>query len=372
MGAARTDILVTGTGSLSSAVLYALMAVPDQALRICVMSRGTGWLHWLVRAVVARARCLNIDLQIEAVQADWQNHDALCRALERCRPRLVIHTASLQSPWAFLERNDWSELVKAVGYGMTLPLHLVLARRFGRALLSAIPDALFINACYPDALNQMLTSAAIPVVCGTGNVATLTALMGAESPSAGDLQMIAHHAHVTAAISGTDRSLQFLKAWRNGVSIDAEARAWVREAHLPSDERLNVVTGAVTAQIAMSLLGLRDPLRTNLPGPLGLPGGYPVYVQSGKLSLNLPRGLSVSEAVQWNRAAAYADGVTVDEQGIARLTDEAAATVSDFAESAQILTEPLSAEAVEARATALLQLRAKLSASRDERQVSRH
>lgn len=373
MSATSADVVVTGTGALAAATLYALMGAHDRPLRVGVLSRDTARLQWLVRSVQARALCLGVDLRLEAIQADWQDHDSLCRALEHCRPRLIVHTASLQSPWALEQRNAWSELVSAIGYGMTLPLHLVLARRLGRAILSAAPAALFINACYPDALNPMLRAAAIPVVCGTGNVAILAAMMAADRASGGKLQMIAHHAHVTAAISGTDRSLQFLRAWRDDVPIDTEARAWVRGAKLPGDERLNIVTCAVTARVAMSLLGLREPWCTNLPGPLGLPGGYPVHVRNGQLALNLPRDLTLSEAVRYNHAASYADGVTVDEQGIASLTDAAASSLADLAEDFRDLTEPLSVESVESRATVLLELRARLiSEPRGERRAPGH
>lgn len=67
----RTDIVVTGTGSLSAAVVYALMGIHTRTLRVSVMSRDTERLQWLVRSVLARARCLDIDLRIEAVSADW-------------------------------------------------------------------------------------------------------------------------------------------------------------------------------------------------------------------------------------------------------------------------------------------------------------
>jgi len=51
---------------------------------------------------------------------------------------------------------------------------------------------------------------------------------------------------------------------------------------------------------------------THVPGPNGLPGGYPVRVHGGKVSLRLPSGLSEAEAVARNEQSATRDGVRAD------------------------------------------------------------
>jgi hypothetical protein len=249
-----------------------------------------------------------------------------------------------------------------VGYGLTLPLHLVLAQRVGRAAADVVPDALFINACYPDAANAVLVSAGLPVLCGIGNVAILAAVMAADMKiRSTDLQMIAHHAHVAAAISGAGDSLPFLKAWHEGHSIDEESRRWVRGARLPSDQRLNLVTAAAAVGAVMSLLGMSGPLRTNLPGPLGRPGGYPVLVERGLVSLELPRGITESDALKLHDSAAAFDGVSVDAHGVARLSDRALTAMSNLPQEYRSIMEPLSADAGEQRARLLIQLRSALS-----------
>nr|BFE87632.1 hypothetical protein GCM10020093_102330 [Planobispora longispora] len=53
-------------------------------------------------------------------------------------------------------------------------------------------------------------------------------------------------------------------------------------------------------------------LDTSLPGPLGLPGGYPVRLAAGRLSLRLPPGLDRDEAVAFNQRSAVRDGVIVE------------------------------------------------------------
>lgn len=53
-------------------------------------------------------------------------------------------------------------------------------------------------------------------------------------------------------------------------------------------------------------------VHTSLPGPLGLPGGYPVRLRGAELELRLPPGWDRAAAVAWNQRMADRDGVRVD------------------------------------------------------------
>jgi hypothetical protein len=52
-----------------------------------------------------------------------------------------------------------------------------------------------------------------------------------------------------------------------------------------------------------------------VPGPNGLPGGYPVKIQGEELTLDLPSEITEKTAIEWNRNWAVADGVTVQDSG---------------------------------------------------------
>ncbi|RVD47264.1 hypothetical protein EN750_37760 [Mesorhizobium sp. M7A.F.Ca.ET.027.03.2.1] len=55
----------------------------------------------------------------------------------------------------------------------------------------------------------------------------------------------------------------------------------------------------------------------HVPGPNGLPGGYPVELdERGNLSLNLPERLDADEAVTWNRNHELESGLTVDKSTV--------------------------------------------------------
>jgi hypothetical protein len=310
-----SSLLVTGAGSLAQEALLALSQFPGPIETIAIAARDTDRLRWLARAVRARsgARGSHLDVQPHAI--DWDDPRSLASVLVRTRPRVVLHTASWQSAWTVGRAGGWSELVRGVGYGVTLPLQLVLAARMGRALAGHLPAAQLVNACFPDAVNPLLTRAGIPVACGIGNVAILAAMLGSElRASSAPLRLIAHHAHVAAAISGRPAPVP-VRAWRGDALADDEVAGWLATARLPADERLNAVTGAAAVPLLHALADRSLAYRGHAPGPQGLWGGYPIVVDDGVVSLDLPRSESLADAQAHNGAAMAGDGLAVDADG---------------------------------------------------------
>ncbi len=66
----------------------------------------------------------------------------------------------------------------------------------------------------------------------------------------------------------------------------------------------------------------------HLPGPFGRPGGYPVAVERGRLSLRLPAEVTDEESRRLNEGAPIYDGVTVDAQGTVWFSDRAVGALS--------------------------------------------
>jgi hypothetical protein len=357
----RTDILLTGTGSLASAILHSFARTSDEELNVVVASRRSDRLQWLLRSAATAAAVSGARLCVRVVSIDWRRQDVLCKLLRLFRPRLVLHTASLQSPWSVGGHDGWSSLIRRAGYGLTLPLHLLLAQRIGQAVAEAVPETIFINACYPDAVNPMLVSDGIPVMCGIGNVGIIAALMSQERlVRPDDLLIVGHHSHVAGGISGLGNAMPYLRAWYQGESIDEEARRWLMRSRLPADQRLNLVTAATGVQVALTLIGRRGSLVTHVPGPLGLPGGYPVLARPWHVSLRLPPGISVPEAVALNRSAAHYDGVVIDDHGTAIFADHARAAILDSPSRFHAVVEPLSARIAKTRTELLIELKSHL------------
>jgi hypothetical protein len=58
----------------------------------------------------------------------------------------------------------------------------------------------------------------------------------------------------------------------------------------------------------------------HMPGPNGLPGGYPVRLRDGCVELDLPASLSRDEAIAWNRRYEEESGLVVAPDGRATYT----------------------------------------------------
>jgi hypothetical protein len=165
-----------------------------------------------------------------------------------------------------------------------------------------------LNACFPDAVNPLLAALGLPVLCGIGNAAIVAASLQAalELPDQRDLAVLAHHLHLHAPADPADEA----RAWVGGQPVtDVGARLAAQRAADPRE--VNQVTGLTAALLLDGLLAGTE-THTSLPGPLGLPGGYPVRLRGAELTLRLPPGLDRAAAVAWNQRMADRDGVRVD------------------------------------------------------------
>jgi hypothetical protein len=311
---ARTTIAVVGTGGLSRAVCYSLAAmspaggmatvgtVGSAPGHVVVIGRSLDKARQLCFVANARAALSGRAVTFEPFAGEPET------VLSTVRVAGVLVCASSQSPWERLTRpSAWTDLMDRAGFGLTLPFQAELAARVGRAVAALDPRPWLVNACFPDAVNPLLAALGVPVLCGVGNIALLAASAQAalELPDQRRLRMLAHHVHLHAPAAGEPEAL----GWLDGEPVDVAALLAGQRAAERTE--LNQVTGHATALLLADLVGGTE-TATHLPGPLGLPGGYPVTVRGTDLALRLPVGMSRDDAIAFNQRAALADGIVVD------------------------------------------------------------
>jgi hypothetical protein len=239
--------------------------------------------------------------------------------LGNARPRVVVTCASPHSPWESGQRpSHWTELIAEWGTALTVPLQAQVAANVARCVRDASPSTLHVNACLPDLVNAILHALGLPVLCGVGNVQTLAAALqatldarGAERET-GRLRLLAHHLHLREP----DRALE-ARAWRGTEALDDVGARLV--AHRACGRRaLNAVTGQVAAG-TLAALATGAGLETHLPGPHGLPGGYPAIVEDRDVRLDLPAGVTLDDALDDQRRWAAADRIGSVEAGVVDL-----------------------------------------------------
>jgi hypothetical protein len=298
-------LAVIGTGSLAREVCHSLAVLHAGAARVVVIGRRPGPAAEVCYVASARAAASGRAGRVRFEPVVAQGPD-LGEALAALAPAGVLVCASTQSPWERLSApSAWTALVERAGFGITLPLQGEYALAAGAALPAG---GWLVNACYPDAVNPLLAARGVPVLCGVGNVGLLAASLQSALglPDQGRLRVLGHHAHLRQPAYAEDEAL----AWCDGEPVTEVGKQL--SAQRAADRReLNHITGLTAALVVGALLtgGVLD---TSLPGPLGLPGGYPVRLSGGRLELRLPAGLTTAGAVAHNQRWAVADGAVVE------------------------------------------------------------
>ena len=305
-----TAVLVTGSGSLARSICTSLAVLADRPVTVTVLARNRDAAAEIAEIAAVRAVLGGVPATFRFRTADLADADAVAAAVASAGPQWVLHCASYQSPW---ERGTapsaWTRLLDAAGFGLTAPLHAGLAATCAEGIRRSGVPARLLNACFPDAVNPLLAARGHSVVAGIGNVALLAAGLRralALAP-AEPLRLLAHHVHLHEPQHGGDEAL----AWAGDTPVpDVTGR--LRALRRVSRPALNAVTGHAAALLLRDLLAGRT-VRASLPGPGGLPGGYPVRLGSdGSCTLDLPPGWDRAAAVEWNSRAGRHEGLWID------------------------------------------------------------
>lgn len=309
-------LLLLGTGSLATAVCCALAHVRTGDLHVTVAGRGGRAAAELAHVAGVRAHSAGGTAAFAAARTGLRPRE-LRQLVTEERPDLVLVCASAHSPWE-RERTPsaWTDLVTAAGFGLTLPFQADLAVRAAGAVAATGSGARLVNACFPDAVNPVLHALGLPVLCGVGNAGLVAASLAhaLDVRDTGRLRVLAHHVHLARPRGAEEEA----RVWLDGARVPDPARHLAPMRATPR-ERLNLVTGQTAARLVTALLHGVD-LDTSVPGPRGLPGGYPARVRDGKLELALPADLDRAAATSWNRKVGARDGVDVVD-GAVRFTE---------------------------------------------------
>jgi hypothetical protein len=298
------DIMIVGSGSLASGVVHALSQVPKVRAGVLIIGRSADKIARLTLLANARAATFGSSVNFQALQMQTIAALPFSRAVRSLKPRLIFHTASLQSPWESAEHpSAWTKFISSAGFGMTLPLQMALAAEISRGAEDS--RAAIINACYPDCVNVALHRCGLRVTCGIGNSAIIEAFCRAHPKAVGrDVRVVAHHGHLSPWLH-PKRSVVQPRVWLNNREINSSL---LRPSLGSIGEDLNNVTAATAVSVILALLS-GETLHMSIPGVAGLPGGYPYALKNRKFSLRLPRGITLDQAIAHNKTGEHADGL---------------------------------------------------------------
>ena len=328
----KFDILITGTGFLAERVAFDLAVVAEKPIEVAVCGRHPEEkerLEWLGMAANARAALFARPVNISTLAIDWSSPAAIAETVTACEPEVILHTATLQSPWEIDRSTPWARLVeRAGGFGVTGVLQALLAVRTAQAMRLAGNRGALVNTCYPDLVNQILGARNLPVTCGLGNVAILAAFLMGDLGirEHGRLKMLAHHQNLLPFRQPpAERKGTSPRVWVDGEEIEDVYGRFTR-VKLPH-KPMTAVAGTTGVPALLALAGHHDHYG-NLPGPRGLPGGYPVAIKNRSLMLDLPAGETPDDAVAWNRQFESLEGMWLAEGGRIVYSERARAEIA--------------------------------------------
>ncbi|WP_182873727.1 potassium transporter TrkA [Microbispora sp. H10670] len=314
-------VVVLGTGAFAGALVRSFAHLASAPATVHVVSRDLGRARDLCAVAGAHAALAGTAVGFSPHALDVPGGDDLRPLLARVRPAALVLCASDQSPAEMRSTpSAWTDLVRAAGFGVTLPLQAAVVLRCARASAEAGGDTVVINACFPDAVNGMVCAAGVPVLCGLGNVSSLAMALRAHLGvrEASRLRLLAHHAHLHPPPSPAEEALAWLDDRPLGDVADILGGIRARPR-----EHLNEMGAAEGGAVLDAVLHEERGYAGHVPGPRGLPGGYPVTITGRDVSLRLPPETAEGEAVAWNTARAELDGLVVDRHGTARPTPRA-------------------------------------------------
>lgn len=326
--AAGSDVILFGSGGFAARILFDLAATGPAGLSVAIVGRDPVRLAWLRTAAMARTTMFGRNLRIDDYSLDSFSTDLVAQFLRDRRPRVVANTASIQGGRTVTDKPDpWTKITREAGLGVTAVLQAKLSLDISAAVAAAAPSAVFVNCCYPDVVNPMIAAAGRPIVSGIGNVAILAhAFAGALAPERPRLHLLAQHAALSAFRSDAHERVGKapLRLWIDGEEIN-DIYARFAAVKLASEPVIDISGASGAPLIAAMALG--EAWNGHAPGPNGLPGGYPVRLEGGRLKLDLPSGVDENAAIAWNRAFEEANGVVVESNGFVRYTGKVEAAL---------------------------------------------
>ncbi len=311
-------ILILGLGDLGQRIVNLLSHHPGG--RLVTAARDPE----AARAVAGQARLIATlsdgPRSIEALRIDLDDTDATAAELARLAPRLIVLAASRIAWWRLPAH------VARVPFGAWLPLQVTLARKLMQARQAAGNAAPVIALPYPDAVGPVLAGIGLAPELGAGNVLEMAAklqTLAAEQHHARrervTVRLVAHHATERTAFSafkalegnGPITPPPFLaRICVNGETLPDEiAQAYFTAPHaLPKGRATHQLTAAAAVATVQALRS-NIPRALHVPAPGGRPGGYPVTVCRAGVKLDLPDGVSETDAIAVNEVAARWDGI---------------------------------------------------------------
>lgn len=343
----KPTVMVIGLGTLGSRLLEHLVRVPNLGWRIVVAGRNEEAGMRRSRAALLSASYFDLYPEIEYRRLDLKNVSETAATIAAESPDLIVNTATMAAWWVrdLLPEKIRSRLdMHGAGPGLWAAGHLALADALMRALQASGVDAKVVNTAYPDVVNPALAAAGRAPMVGIGNIDLLVPALKFAVGRRLAVPMrhvvpylVMHNFHSSNILrNGSTHGVPFyMKVLVSGTDVTEQLGGDRLLGQIPHVAAIGAAAeaGVVAAgSLTRILLALMTDSRERLhaPGPMGLPGGYPVQLSQAEVRILLPDNISLDQAIAINVAGQRAEGIDrIEPDGSIVLTETAQAVLDE-------------------------------------------
>ena len=276
---------------------------------------------------------------------DVLDQDRITEILAHENPSIVVNYA-IPFTWDASKQLANYQQISAAGLGAFAAVQVLAPKIIAQALSASESEATYVVGNLPDitipilyGLKQNL-DLVLPIG-GAGNVGLIERALKHQIAAEHQLpikeltvHLVAHHIHwVAPREPGYPNDAPFMfKASRLGHEITDELgdpRELMNRAIVNCYEAgagFSSTTALLAAELVTALLSDNASTKMHIPAPNGLPGGYPVEVKHGQVSLNLPDDWSLPDALNCMQKAHQRDGInSIGDDGSIHFNPESVA-----------------------------------------------
>lgn len=338
-------ILFIGFGNLGMQVFDAFVRVPGNH-HFLVGSRKGEDHHQRINVSLLSALQLGFYPEVTCTYLDVNHIEQTAETITRFAPDIIFCAVTIQ-PWLRITTlpQPYFEKLYQAQVGPWLPLTLAPVYKLMQAVRETGLPIQVINASYPDVINAVLSRADLAPTTGIGNIANnipalraSIALKLQKPVDQVDVRFFsAYSLNHRISRQGNAGEIPFhLVALVNGEDVTRFLDLETVFDLLPTRFNRSVkggnqlVTAASATAVFQSMVNNVETI-THVPGPNGLPGGYPVRVSAQGVDVVLPSDLTLEAAIHINEADLRFDGIDcIEDDGTVVFAEQQMAPLTEL------------------------------------------
>ena len=329
-------ILLVGVGNVGSHILE-------------FAARDNSDLEWIVGDIDkerARLTCNNAEIGaahhgkhpiFRPMKIDLFDFDKTTDLIQKEEPNAVINCTVLHT-WHLIRQlpKDLYAKISSAGLGAWLPCQLTLGMNLAKAIKDSGESPYYINTSLSCLTNPVMGKIGLAPTIGIGNVDLIApAVITYLSQQTGihrskiDIRLVCHHQHWVYPREAGYRpgAPYFLKIIIDGEDVtsnfDTDKVMYDSVKLYPEGISFTTVSASSTIKNVKAMI-FDEGLQTHSPGPNGLPGGYPVKLDTNGAKVNLPDEITLEEAIRMNEESGKLDSIEeIQDDGTVVFTDYA-------------------------------------------------